>query len=559
MASTNAILDQASRSQNENVENVEIDVMLTSLQWLTSKIIEVAVGPDGGTKLHVHEGILFKSPGLKNMYLGASNKKKGRPNIPLTIPKWEAKDIGRLFQFLYHRKLDVYATKVEEQSRELEKLYRLAAHYEVKPMQTQALRHFEQLEIATKIAPISFLKLADRLYEHDIHPHLRQYFKKVAPAVLRKIASRDRPALDDMISSGGDFAQDLFHAYTKAMQPFEPADEPQVNIKCEDKGDDHHPRSQQSRVDVLTHTPLQAEFDSSAVTERIPWDDQNKIPTDIFSAGTTDKMLLTLAGLEKPWDEIAEAYERASGLKVPPRELAYRHTRLQANILDITSDDIERMIEAKACVERIFTKEKWITIAQSIVEKGGNYYPPARLERLSRSYEAKMQAEKGQEIAAARAASRDHKYEIEAVNGVRATNILPIDPRPRKQQPKRRKGKTQANTTRPRSTRKEAITPRKRGVSEVDSETESNISTPNHKYTTRRAKREVIRESAVQDNDSLIVASEDYQPANDRAVSVISDRTNVDSEESYHPAHSPRQETIVDVVEKGSSKTMQVE
>lgn len=311
-----------------------------SLQWLTSKIIEVAVGPDGGTKLHVHEGILFASPGLKNMYLGASNKKKGKPNAPLTIPKWEAKDIGRLFQFLYYRKLDVYATEVEEQSRELEKLYELAAQYEVRPMQAQALRCFEQLEIATKIAPISFLKLADRLYEHDIHPHLRQYFERVAPAVFHRIASCDQLALDDMISNGGSFAQDLFHAYKKAMQPLRPAKEPQVSIKCEKNGDDHHPRSQKSRVDISTHTPLQAGSGSSAVTERIPWDDQNDIPTNIFSAGTADKMLLALAGLKKPWEEIAEAFERASGRKASPTDLAYRHTRLQANILDIKPDDV---------------------------------------------------------------------------------------------------------------------------------------------------------------------------------------------------------------------------
>ncbi|KAL9615135.1 MAG: hypothetical protein Q9167_000453 [Letrouitia subvulpina] len=516
MASTNAILDQSSRYQSEVVPDDEINVMPTSLQWLTSKIIEVAVGPDREIKMHVHEGILFEWPKLKNMYLGASNKKKGRINAPLIIHKWEAKDIGRLFQFLYHHELDIHATEADEQSRELEKLYELSAQYEIKPMQVRVLRHFEELDIATKIAPIPFLKLADRLYEYDIHPCLRQYFEKVAPAVLRKIVGRDRSALDAMIAYGGDFAQDLFRAYAKATRTLEPADEPHFNIKYEDKGDDHHPGSQQSRVDVSTHTPLQAGFDPSAVTERIPWDDQNDIPTDMFSAAIADKMLLTLAGLKKPWNEIAEAFERASGRK------------------------IERMIEAKEEVEMTFTKEKWIAITELIVEKGGDPYPPARLERLFRSYEAKMEAENGQEKAAAAAgaaggASRDDdKDEVEAVNGVRARNILPIDPRPRKQQSKRGRGRGRGNTR----ASSPAVQRSKRRVSEVDSETESNITAPDRKHTTRRVKHDGSRKkSAAQDNDGpLFVTSQDNQLANDGAVSVVSDKTDVDSEESYHPA-----------------------
>lgn len=304
------------------------------------------MGPDGESKMHVHEGILLTSPGLKKKYLGASNKKKGKSTAQLTIQSWEAKHTGRLFQFLYHRELDVedlHALKVEEQSRELEKLYELAARYEVRPMQAQVLRYIEQFEIATKIDSISFLKMADRLYEYDIHPHLRQYFQRVAPGVLHKIAGGDPSALvalDDMVSNGGDLAQDLFHAYGKAKQPFGPVDEPQVNMKCEEDGSDRHPGYQQLGIDVSNHTPSQTVSDATPVTGRIPWDDQNSIPTDIFSASAADRMLLALAGLKKPWDEIKEAFERATGHKVSPKDLAYRHKRLQVNILDITPDDV---------------------------------------------------------------------------------------------------------------------------------------------------------------------------------------------------------------------------
>ncbi|KAI4128303.1 MAG: hypothetical protein LQ338_002802 [Usnochroma carphineum] len=436
-ASTSSSASVIKRSYSEmGSDNEDMGVIPLSFRRFASRVVDVYVGDE---RFHyaAHEAFLFQSKELKIQYDSQNKGKKGnkkKENV-LNLPRDTVNEFGQLLEYLYLNKLTLRALEPQAQADELLTVWTAGSRHSLLGMQTHVIRKLEELDLASKLPALSFLRLADHLYESEVDNGLRRYFESVAGDVVRKITATDMPVLLEMITEGGSFASDLFHAYHQAFGPSKsrPATE-QGNtanmVKVED--------SEQQR------TAKRARTDDGDV--RTEWDRANNIPEALETASTEDKLLVTWVEDHKPWGEIADAWENATGARVSVVDLVHRYKRIDANVLRLGTRDSELLMAAKSAIEAKFNQEKWPLIAAKIVDGGGSKIEPLRLQRYCDALDAAKVKAIGQEgeahlhVQAVRpnshkSASDNCQLPTEIVGGVRVENSKPLDVRRRRRGP----------------------------------------------------------------------------------------------------------------------------
>lgn len=206
-----------------------------SSRRFASRVVDVYVGDE---RFHyaAHEAFLFQSEELKHQYDSQNRGKKGtkkKENV-LNLPRETANEFGQLLEYLYVGKLTLHASEPEAQADELLTIWTMGSRHSLRGMQHHVIHKLEELDLASKLPTLAFLRLADKLYESEVDNGLRRYFQKVATEVVGRITTADMPVLLEMITEGGSFASDLFHAHHQAFGPGKSGPATAVTIKVED-------------------------------------------------------------------------------------------------------------------------------------------------------------------------------------------------------------------------------------------------------------------------------------------------------------------------------------
>ena len=282
----------------------------------------------------MHSAFLSQSRELTNLHkITAKKSKKG---TTLNLPRENPKEIGQVIEFMYFNQVTLVAIEPEAQLDELLCLWKTATQFSVDGMKRQVVEKLDTLALAEKVLALKFIKVADQMYECDIHDDLRVYFNKAAPAVVRRITSHQRRHLDNMIEEGGSFAADLFSAYRRA---FEISNEPiksLADIKSESIANSAK-RTGDKAPDVML-IPMTAS--SGPVDHRTPWEKQNNIPALWTKASEADKLVISMVAAGKEWTAIQNAVRQVTGEKPTMTDLLNRYTHLEANIMRVADDDV---------------------------------------------------------------------------------------------------------------------------------------------------------------------------------------------------------------------------
>ncbi|KAL9027062.1 MAG: hypothetical protein Q9196_004363, partial [Gyalolechia fulgens] len=309
-----------------------------------SKIIDVYIGDE---RYHyvAHEAFLFKSEELKTQYDAANRAKKKTNKNPtvLNLPRESPKEFGQLLEYLYLGQLTLYASEAQGQAEELLSIWVMGSKHSLIDLQKQVIRQLEEHDIAGKLPALAFLRLADSLYESEVDNGLRRYFAKVAVDVVRKIKTTDMPTLLNIMSEGGSFASDLFHAYHQAsgLQGPSEVDQPKTSDTVKDEGqqEPRHGFAKRARTGAASSSILPAAATSASPDVRTKWDEENHIPEAWETASTEDKLLVTKAEDGLSWTTIAELWEKATGTRMSINGLIQRCDRIKANILRLDKRD----------------------------------------------------------------------------------------------------------------------------------------------------------------------------------------------------------------------------
>ena len=315
-----------------------------SSRRFASKIIDIYVG-DERYHFYGHEAFLFQSKDLKTQYEASSRSKKKSNKGPtvLNLPSEEPQDFGQLLEYLYLGYLNLHATEAQGQADELLSIWSMGSKYSLLDMQTHVIRKLEELDIAGKLPTLAFLRLVDSFYVSEVDNGLRRYFAKVATDVVRKIQSADMPVLLDMIAEGGSFASDLFHAHHKAFGLKAAAaatEQSKTSARIKTEGEQQHRPGKRARTNKSMPTSSSPSATPIPADIRTQWDKDNNIPEAWETASTEDKLLATKAENRVPWNEIAESWEKGTGMKTSIDDLIHRYNRIEANVLRLGKRDV---------------------------------------------------------------------------------------------------------------------------------------------------------------------------------------------------------------------------
>ncbi|KAL8940029.1 MAG: hypothetical protein Q9216_003028 [Gyalolechia sp. 2 TL-2023] len=348
-ASTSSGTPAIKRSQSDNGSDEDLlSTVPSSCKRFASNIIDVYVGDE---RFHyaAHEAFLFKSEELKSQYDLANRAKKKNTKAPtvLNLPRETPREFGQLLEFLYLAQLTLSASDPQGQADELLSLWVMGSKHSLIDMQRQVIRKLEEHNIAGKLPAMAFLRLADSLYESEVDNGLRRYFSKVAVDVVRKIKTTDMPTLLNIMSEGGSFASDLFHAYHQAsgLQASGEADQSNTGdtVKDEDQQQRHDP-TKRARTDDSSSFIVSPRATSTLGDIRTKWDEENNVPEAWQTASTEDKLLLTRAEDGLSWTTIADLWEKATGTRMSIGDLVQRCDRIKVNILRLGKRDVSLSI-----------------------------------------------------------------------------------------------------------------------------------------------------------------------------------------------------------------------
>jgi len=111
------------------------------------------------------------------------------------------------------------------------------------------------------------------------------------------------------------------------------------------------------------------------------------IPRSYDECDAADTMLMKWRDEGVLWPEIRTEWTKITGEKSGVSTLPNRYVRLKINCANIKEEDNAKLLQSKLEIEAAFEKEKWDTIAQGIVDKGGDTYivclPPSAVWALT--------------------------------------------------------------------------------------------------------------------------------------------------------------------------------
>ncbi|KAA6406530.1 MAG: hypothetical protein FRX48_09695 [Lasallia pustulata] len=181
---------------------------------LTSPIFTILAGEDKH-KFTAHEGVLSQSSVMsrfcKSNFREASTKE-------IALPNESRETVGRLLEYLYSG--DYACHKVDkpfEQAVELAGMYIVADKYNLPGLKRLTTTKLVGLK-SFPVERIELFTLANLVYGHipDSDQDFRAYFASYAPVKIMEMDETESNQLEEMMKTGGTFAQDCFRAQKQA-------------------------------------------------------------------------------------------------------------------------------------------------------------------------------------------------------------------------------------------------------------------------------------------------------------------------------------------------------
>ncbi|KAF2136118.1 uncharacterized protein K452DRAFT_214369, partial [Aplosporella prunicola CBS 121167] len=94
------------------------------------------------------------------------------------------------------------------------------------------------------------------------------------------------------------------------------------------------------------------------------------ISTSFDDLSEEDYLLIEMKDSGKGWEEIRAAWRDLTGQETAKSTLPNRYSRLKANLSNLSDQDLQNLVDAKAEVELEFEQEMWGRIQQRMAEKG---------------------------------------------------------------------------------------------------------------------------------------------------------------------------------------------
>lgn len=190
--------------------------MLTCTRRFASPIFTILVGEDKYMFM-AHESVLSQSPVLSRFCKGNF---KEAATMEITLPTESRECIGRLLEYLYTGDYACCsAEKAFDEAAELAGMYIAADKYNLPELKRITMKKLASLE-SFPVDGIDLFSLARLVYSHipDSDKHFRAYFASYAPVQLMQMEEPDLNQLEEMMKSGGIFAQDCFRAQKLACE-----------------------------------------------------------------------------------------------------------------------------------------------------------------------------------------------------------------------------------------------------------------------------------------------------------------------------------------------------
>ncbi|KAL8763579.1 MAG: hypothetical protein Q9184_000652 [Pyrenodesmia sp. 2 TL-2023] len=143
-------------------------------------------------------------------------RKSKKTDNKLYLPEETYDEFGRFIEYLYSHRLVLNSKFPQGQADELLSFWKACKRFSMPGLNRTILRRLEELHIASKLPPLAFLQLENRVYELGKDNGFGSYLMKQAAPVIANLRAPEMPQLLRLIGEGGEFAADLFHAYYKA-------------------------------------------------------------------------------------------------------------------------------------------------------------------------------------------------------------------------------------------------------------------------------------------------------------------------------------------------------
>ena len=188
--------------------------MLTCIRRFSSPFFTILAGEDKHMFV-AHESVLSQSPVLSRFCKGNF---KEAATMEIELPTESRENVGRLLEYLYTG--DYACSKAEkafDEAAELAGMYIAADKYNLPNLKRITMTKLVHLE-PFPVERMDLFTLASLVYSHipDSDKDFRAYFASYAPVQIMRMDESESTQLEEMMKTGGIFAQDCFRAQKRA-------------------------------------------------------------------------------------------------------------------------------------------------------------------------------------------------------------------------------------------------------------------------------------------------------------------------------------------------------
>ncbi|MCJ1426966.1 hypothetical protein MMC29_004869 [Sticta canariensis] len=286
-----------------------------------SQIFNIYVGTER-THFTAHEVFLARSPRLKALCVTKKGKYKGATN--LKFPFEHPNSFSHLLEYLYLNVIAIPTGESIVEARQLADLFSVARRFQLHEMQKDVISRLDDSQISSRIPAMDFFSLAEDLFSEGMVDSLQRYFIKVAPPLINALNDEHLPKLERMVADGGEFAQALFAAYRETF-----------HLKTVEESKEKLSTSSDTEVGTRVKIEMQPETKIEQGTNKLKvsspsWD----------SLSEKDKMLVNLRSETSNWNQISQAWHKATGTKVSIKGLLARYTHITAGWRPLKDGDV---------------------------------------------------------------------------------------------------------------------------------------------------------------------------------------------------------------------------
>lgn len=296
-----------------------------------SQIFDIYVGTER-QHFTAHEVFLARSPKIKSMCTKqAAKKRNGRYTTSLVFPFEHPNSFGHLLEYLYFNIIAVPASNCISEARQLADLFSVARRYQLPELQEDIIARLDNSEMSSRVSTIEFFSLAEDLFSEGMVNSLQKYFAKVAPPLLQTLDDEHMSELERMVTEGGDFAQALFATYREAFR-----------LKVREGG--HKPlkgleKELSTSSDMAVGTYLKIKMQPEIKDEH--GTKESKVSSPSWdSLSEADKTLVRLRTETGNWNQIRQAWSKATGADASIKELLARYGGITSDWWQLKDGDV---------------------------------------------------------------------------------------------------------------------------------------------------------------------------------------------------------------------------